>query len=164
MPLAIELAAARIKLFDPATMTERLAELPFVAGTRAVRRDGRPDRHATLKRAVDWSFALLEPSEQALFVRLSVFAGGFRIEAVEAVAAGSGAGDIGPPLYALSSLVDQSMVLPAVRGPTARRASGCCGRSASTRSSAPRSTAWGRRRGGRSPATCATWCARRGKG
>lgn len=117
LPLAIELAAAHIKLFDPATMTERLAELPFVAGTRAVRRDGRPDRHATLKRAVDWSFALLEPAEQALFVRLSVFADGFRIEAVEAVAAGSGAGDVGPPLYALSSLVDQSMVLPAVRGP-----------------------------------------------
>ena len=83
LPLAIELAAARIKLLPPATMLARLEHrLEFLTGGA---RD-LPARHQTLHNAIAWSYDLLNESEQKLFRRLSVFVGGCTLEAVEAVA------------------------------------------------------------------------------
>ncbi|CAN5126972.1 hypothetical protein BH18CHL2_BH18CHL2_08280 [soil metagenome] len=83
MPLAIELAAARSGLFGPSELLARLERsLSFLAGGRDV-----PDRQRTLCGAIDWSHELLSEPEQVLFRRLSVFAGGCTLEAVEAVCA-----------------------------------------------------------------------------
>ncbi|HKQ99335.1 MAG TPA: tetratricopeptide repeat protein [Pyrinomonadaceae bacterium] len=82
LPLAIELAAARIKLLPPQAMLVRL-ESPFkllTGGARDV-----PARQRTMRETIAWSYDLLESSEQALFRRLSVFIGGFTLEAAEAV-------------------------------------------------------------------------------
>ena len=81
LPLAIELAAARTRMFKPAEIASRLDHrLSFLAGGRAL-----SERQRTLRGAIDWSHELLEPSEQVLFRRLAVFAGGGTLEAVEAV-------------------------------------------------------------------------------
>jgi predicted ATPase len=99
LPLAIELAAARVKLLPPAKLLERLDQrLPVLTGGA---RDA-PARHRTLRAAIDWSFGLLDVEEQALFARLSVFAGGFTLEAAEAVCDAS--------IDGLASLVDKSLV------------------------------------------------------
>jgi len=83
LPLAIELAAARVKLFAPATMRRRLtSSLALLTGGP---RDS-PDRQQALRKTLDWSHELLEEHEQRLFRRLAVFAGGFTLEAAEAVA------------------------------------------------------------------------------
>lgn len=82
LPLSIELAAARIKLFSPNEMVARLGKpLELLRGGS---RDS-PARHQTLQRAIAWSYDLLEADEQILFRRLSVFAGGCRMEAAEVV-------------------------------------------------------------------------------
>ena len=95
LPLAIELAAARIKLLPPQAMLGRLGHrLELLrGGARDV-----PDRHQTLRHAIAWSYDLLEASEQALFRRIAVFTRGCTLEAAEVVcqavhdpAAGSGA-------------------------------------------------------------------------
>jgi predicted ATPase len=82
LPLAIELAAARIKLFPPDAMLPRLdRSLDFLTtGPRDA-----PARQRTLRDAIDWSHALLTEPEQRLFRRLAVFVGGFTLEAAEAV-------------------------------------------------------------------------------
>ena len=82
LPLAIELAAARVKLFSPRALLGRLdPRLSLLSGgARDV-----PERHQTLRDTVAWSYDLLGPAEQMLFGRLSVFAGGFTLDAVEAV-------------------------------------------------------------------------------
>src|SRR4029077_3424430 len=81
-PLAIELAAARIKLLSPSAMQARLeSRLQLLTGGA---RD-LPARQQTLRGAMDWSYGLLNASEQKLFRRLSVFVGGSTLEAVEAV-------------------------------------------------------------------------------
>lgn len=83
LPLAIELAAARIKLFSPRAMLERLQNrLEFLSG------GGRdlPARQQTLRNAIAWSYDLLSEQEQNLFRRMSVFRGGCMIDAVEALA------------------------------------------------------------------------------
>ncbi len=83
LPLAIELAAARIKLLPPRAMLARLEHrLEFLTGGA---RD-LPARQQTLRNAIAWSYDLLNENEQKLFRRLSVFVGGCTIEAVEAVA------------------------------------------------------------------------------
>jgi predicted ATPase/DNA-binding CsgD family transcriptional regulator/Tfp pilus assembly protein PilF len=83
LPLAIELAAARIKLLPPRALVERLTSvLPMLTGGA---RD-LPARHQTMTEAIAWGYDLLGREEQALYRRLSVFAGGFTIEAAEAVA------------------------------------------------------------------------------
>jgi len=112
LPLAIELAAARIKLLPPQAMLARLGRrLELLrGGARDV-----PDRHQTLRQAIAWSYNLLEAAEQALFRRLAVFAGGCTLEALEAVcqavddpAAGSGQSlDV---LDGMASLVDKSLL------------------------------------------------------
>jgi predicted ATPase len=82
MPLAIELAAARVELLPPLAMLRRLerGQFPLTGGG-----PDRPERQRTLQRTLDWSYELLRPAEQALFGRLAVFAGGWTLEAAEAV-------------------------------------------------------------------------------
>lgn len=83
MPLAIELAAARVRLFNPAMMLRQLERrLPFLTGGQ---RDA-PARQQTLHHAIGWSYALLDPEEHRLFCWLGVFAGGFTLEAAVTIA------------------------------------------------------------------------------
>jgi predicted ATPase/class 3 adenylate cyclase len=99
LPLAIELAAARVKLLPPPKLLDRLDQrLPLLTGGA---RDA-PARHQTLRAAIDWSFGLLQADEQELFARLSVFAGGSTLEAAEAVCTAS--------IDGLASLVEKSLL------------------------------------------------------
>jgi predicted ATPase len=106
LPLAIELAAARIKLLSPTAMLARLeSSLNLLTGGA---RD-LPSRQQTLRSTVDWSHGLLNSAEQTLFRRLSVFAGGCTLEAVEAVC--DAKGDLGLDILdAMASMVDKSLV------------------------------------------------------
>ncbi len=105
LPLAIELAAARIKLLSPSAMLARLeGRLNLLTGGA---RD-LPSRQQTLRGTVDWSYGLLNAAEQTLFRRLSVFAGGCTLEAVEAVC--DTKGDLGlDVLDGMASMVDKSL-------------------------------------------------------
>ncbi len=106
LPLALELAAARLNTLAPAQILERLDHRLNIAAS--VRRD-LPERQRTLRGAIDWSHDLLDPAGQAVFRRLSVFVGGADVDAVLAVAdAGQ---DLGAdPLDVLGALVDRSLV------------------------------------------------------
>jgi predicted ATPase len=106
LPLAIELAAARIKLLSPSAMLARLeGRLNLLTGGA---RD-LPSRQQTLRATVDWSYGLLNAAEQTLFRRLSVFAGGCTLEGVEAVC--DTKGDLGlDVLDGMASMVDKSLV------------------------------------------------------
>jgi predicted ATPase len=105
LPLAIELAAARIKMLSPSAMLARLAgRLNLLTGGA---RD-LPSRQQTLRGTVDWSYGLLNGAEQTLFRRLSVFAGGCTLEAVEAVC--DTKSDLGlDVLDGMASMVDKSL-------------------------------------------------------
>jgi predicted ATPase/class 3 adenylate cyclase len=104
LPLAIELAAARIKLLTPRAILERLGRrLELLAG----RARDVPERQRTLRGAIEWSYDLLEEPDRRLFACLSVFVGGGALEAVEAV--GSAVEGI-DALTAIGSLVDHSLV------------------------------------------------------
>jgi predicted ATPase/class 3 adenylate cyclase len=106
LPLAIELAASRVNLLSPQTILARLEQrLPLLAATaRNV-----PERQRTLRGAIDWSYDLLDEPERRLLARLSVFAGGAALKAVEAVANPGGDLDV---LDGLASLVDKSLLRP----------------------------------------------------
>jgi predicted ATPase len=116
VPLAIELAAARVPAMTPAELARRL-ERSF-----AVLADGRRDaaeNHRTLRAAIDWSFQLLSGDEQALLARLAVFAGGATLEAAEAVCGGDGI-DPDAVFGLLASLVARSLVVAEEHGPQTR--------------------------------------------
>lgn len=109
LPLAIELAAARVKLLTPESMLPRLeGRLALLGGGGS--RD-LPARQQTLRGAIAWSFDLLDEPGRCLFARLSAFVGGFELEASEAVCGPSTQGR-GPldVFGGLSELVDQSLV------------------------------------------------------
>jgi len=98
LPLAIELAAARVRLFPPRTLLAQLQQrLPMLTGGA---RD-LPARQRTLRDAIAWSYDLLQPGEQLLFRRLGVFVGGSTVEAVVAVMTGIGSKE--PELGALAA-------------------------------------------------------------
>ena len=105
LPLAIELAAARIKLLSPSAMLARLeSRLNLLTGGA---RD-LPTRQQTLRSTVDWSYGLLNAAEQTLFRRLSVFTGGCTLEGVEAVC--DTKGDLGLDILdGMASMVDKSL-------------------------------------------------------
>jgi len=84
LPLAIELAAARIRIARPAQQLEHLDDQ--LTTLQAIRRDG-PDHHRSMQATLDWSCDLLGPDERAVLARLGVFAGSFTIAAAEAVCA-----------------------------------------------------------------------------
>jgi predicted ATPase/class 3 adenylate cyclase len=104
LPLAIELAAARLNLFPPEALLDRLMH---GSGLLKSSNAGPPLRHRTLHDAIGWSYDLLELSEQALFERLAVFVGGFSLDAAEAVAGGAPVNDV---LEGVSSLLDNSLL------------------------------------------------------
>ncbi len=107
LPLAIELAAARIKVMTVAQIAARLDDhLGLLTGGSRVA----PSRQQTLRGTMDWSYALLSVPEQILLGQLSVFAGGWVLEAAEAVGAGPGIAP-GQILDLLVSLADKSLVV-----------------------------------------------------
>ena len=108
LPLALELAASRIKVLHPDVILARLDRRLglLVHGARDL-----PTRLQTMRDAIAWSYDLLSPDEQVLFRRLAVFAGGFTLEAAEAVAGDEGEGAPRPfVLDGLTSLVEKSLL------------------------------------------------------
>ena len=106
IPLAIELAAVRVASMTPAEILARLDErFRLLTGGRRTALE----RHQTLRATVDWSYSLLEPSEQGVFDRLGVFTGSFDAAAACAVASGDDV-ESWDVLDALSGLVHKSMV------------------------------------------------------
>ena len=107
LPLAIELAAARIRLLSPQELLARLSRRLDIlrGGTRDL-----PERQQTLRGTIDWSYELLSEAARAVFRRLSVFAGGFSIDAAESVC---NLGDAGlSVLEQVETLVDFSLLTP----------------------------------------------------
>jgi predicted ATPase/DNA-binding SARP family transcriptional activator/catechol 2,3-dioxygenase-like lactoylglutathione lyase family enzyme len=104
LPLAIELAASRVNMLSPAAMLPRMtSRLAFLsAGAR-----DKPERHQTLRGAIDWSYDLLDENEQQLFSSLGVFAGSCALPAIEAVCAPSCQGDV---FDGLTSLLDKNLI------------------------------------------------------
>ena len=108
LPLAIELAAARLKVLSPADLARMLPERLNLLNERA---QDRPQRQQTLEQAIDWSYDLLDDPERRLFARLSVFVGGWTLEAAESVCSFSA---IDEPMYdvldGIASLLDKNLV------------------------------------------------------
>jgi predicted ATPase/DNA-binding SARP family transcriptional activator len=105
LPLAIELAAARMRMMSATEVAQRLDDSRLLVGGP---RNAQP-RHQSLTAAIDWSYRLLDHSEQSLFTRMSVFAGGADLAGVRGVCAGPETTD-GEVLDLLTGLVDKSMV------------------------------------------------------
>ncbi len=112
LPLAIELAAARIRLLSPQELLARLGRRFEIlrGGTRDL-----PERQQTLRGAIDWSYNLLAEPARAVFRRLSVFKGGFSLEAAEAIC-NLEAGSQTTALEQVEALVDSSLLMP-TQGP-----------------------------------------------
>jgi predicted ATPase/DNA-binding SARP family transcriptional activator len=106
IPLAIELAAARMKIMSAEQIETRLDDLftLHISSSRTM-----PDRHRTLRATLDWSYELLSEEEQNLFCRLSVFSEGWTIEAAESVCSGKGI-EQRKILELLAHLVDKSLI------------------------------------------------------
>lgn len=117
VPLALELAAARLSALSPAELADRLADRFAVLAGGARTAEA---RHRTLRATVDWSHALLGDVERRLFRSLSVFHGGWTLEAAEAVCAGDGL-ESREVLDVLGRLIDQSMVIADPGHPTRYR-------------------------------------------
>ncbi len=106
LPLAIELAAARVRVMAPATLLARMDQrfrLLVAAG-------GRHDRQATLRAAIDWSWDLLSEAERSALAQLSTFEGGFTLDAAEAVLDLPDGADAPWAVDVVQSLVDKSLV------------------------------------------------------
>jgi predicted ATPase len=104
LPLAIELAAARSRLLPPAALLRRLGNrLDMLTGGLA----DLPLRQQTLRGTIDWSYDLLDPPEQLLFARLSIFAGAWTLESAEDVCGGDGVDDV---LGIMSTLLERSLI------------------------------------------------------
>ncbi len=112
LPLAIELAAARVKVLSPSSMRTRLASRLqlLTGGARDL-----PQRQHTLRATIDWSYDLLSAAEQKLFRRLSVFVGGCTLEGVEAVCDTKGDLDL-DLLDGMASMVDKSLLQQVEQG------------------------------------------------
>lgn len=109
LPLALELAAARLRILAPGDLLDRLEHrLDALTGSAP----DAPERHRTLRAAISWSVDLLDDDERRVFRRLGVFSGGAGLEAIERVCAGE---DVEPTavLDIISSLVDKSLVVSA---------------------------------------------------
>lgn len=107
LPLAIELAAARMKLFSPESLLARLDHRLslLTSGPRDA-----PERQQTLRKTIAWSYDLLKPEEQRLFRRLSVFAGGCSLQAIEAISSDMTGEQDEPILNIVTSLLNQSLL------------------------------------------------------
>jgi tetratricopeptide (TPR) repeat protein len=116
IPLAIELAAARVSVLGPQDILRRLDQRfrLLTGGSRTAL-----ERHQTLRAAIEWSYALLDEDEQQLYRRLSIFSGGFDLAAAEAVATGD-AVEASEVLDLLSGLIGKSMILADLSGPSTR--------------------------------------------
>jgi predicted ATPase/DNA-binding CsgD family transcriptional regulator len=113
LPLAIELAAARLKLLPPQALLARLEQrLSLLTGGG----QNAPARHQTLRKTLAWSYDLLSPEEQWLFRRVSVFVGGFTLQAVEALCQTPGA-PAPDALDRVASLLDKSLVYRTAQQP-----------------------------------------------
>jgi predicted ATPase/class 3 adenylate cyclase len=108
LPLAIELAAARVRVMPPRSLLERMDERFRLLASAG----GRRDRHATLRATLDWSWELLSEAEKSALAQLSVFEDGFTREAVEAVLDLSACEGAPWVVDVLQSLVDKSLVRP----------------------------------------------------
>ncbi|WP_433621992.1 protein kinase domain-containing protein [Nocardia sp. CA-120079] len=106
LPLAIELAAARMRSMSPDQIMARLSDR-YALLTRGSRTA--PSRQQTLRWCIDWSYGLCAPAEKRLWARLSVFAGSCELDAIELICAADLAPDT--PLDVLSSLVDKSILI-----------------------------------------------------
>lgn len=106
LPLAIELAAARTRLMGPRLLLERMSNRFELLAARG----GRPDRQATLRATLDWSWGLLSPHERVALAQLSVFEGGFTLEAAEAVVMLSDTRLAPETVNVLQALVEKSLV------------------------------------------------------
>ncbi|MFF7944683.1 protein kinase [Nocardia gamkensis] len=106
LPLAIELAAARMRSMSPAQILQRLDDR-YSLLTRSSR--DTPARHQTLRWCVDWSYALCDAGEQWMWASLSVFGGGFELDAVEGIFAPDSS--MASPVDLLSSLVGKSVLI-----------------------------------------------------
>ncbi len=111
LPLALELAAARMSSMTPRQLADRLHERFALLGSG----HGRARRHRTLLDVVQWSYGLLDQREQTLLARLSVFAGGFDLDAAEQTCAGDGLAP-GAVAAVLAGLVDKSLVVATPSG------------------------------------------------
>jgi predicted ATPase/transcriptional regulator with XRE-family HTH domain len=110
LPLAIELAAARVRMLPPEALLARLASrLPLLVGGR---RDA-PARQRTLRDTIAWGYDLLSPEEQTLFRRLGILVGGWTLDMAEAVVNFDGSVDVP---QGVSSLIDKSLVRLLVSG------------------------------------------------
>ena len=106
LPLAIELAAARVRVLSPSKLLGRMSDRFRVLTSRG----GRRDRQATLRATLDWSWNLLAPWEQATLAQVSVCEGGFDLDAAEAIVDLSTFEDAEWPIDVVQSLVDKSLV------------------------------------------------------
>jgi predicted ATPase/class 3 adenylate cyclase len=105
LPLAIELAAARMRILDPVSLLERLTRKLDVVGGSV---PDLPERQRTLTATIEWSYELLDPAERTLLARLAVFVGGWSLEAAETVCSGGIVSDV---LTALERLSEHSLVV-----------------------------------------------------